>query len=90
MLVKQDIVFKLGAALIISGATGNLIDRLYYQAVVDFLDFHHHNYSFPIFNFADSFIFIGSCLLVLHDFLKTPKKKTKRHKKGLYNPKSYY
>lgn len=56
-------VFALG--LIVAGAIGNLIDRLRYDAVVDFLDFYWQNYHWPAFNVADMCICIGVAILVL-------------------------
>ena len=50
--------------MIVGGAIGNLLDRLYYGAVLDFLDFHINNYHYPAFNIADSFIVIGAFMLV--------------------------
>jgi signal peptidase II len=56
--------FALGA--ILGGAVGNLVDRIRYQEVVDFLHFRlWKGYSWPDFNFADSFIVVGVALLVL-------------------------
>ena len=46
-------------AFILGGAIGNLIDRILYGEVVDFLDFYWSNYHWPAFNLADSFITIG-------------------------------
>lgn len=51
-------------ALIISGALGNVIDRIIYQYVVDFIHVFYVNYHFPHFNVADSAIFIGAVLLI--------------------------
>ena len=48
---------------IMGGAIGNVIDRLRFEAVVDFLDFHIGTYHWPAFNIADSCIFIGVVLL---------------------------
>ena len=44
---------------ILGGAVGNLIDRFFYGEVIDFLDFYWHNYHWPAFNIADSFITVG-------------------------------
>lgn len=55
-----------GAALglIVGGAMGNVIDRILYGAVADFLDFHVWGYHWPAFNVADSTIMIGVALLL--------------------------
>jgi signal peptidase II len=55
-------------ALILGGAQGNVIDRLRFDAVVDFLDFHVAGYHWPAFNVADSAITVGVALLLLHQF----------------------
>ncbi|MEX0693961.1 MAG: signal peptidase II [Rhodospirillales bacterium] len=57
-------------ALIIGGAVGNVIDRLQYGAVVDFLDFHGFGYHWPAFNVADSAICVGATMLVLESLFK--------------------
>jgi len=58
-----------GFALILGGALGNLIDRLRYGQVVDFLDFHAGGWHWPAFNVADSAITLGAVLLVVEGFL---------------------
>lgn len=63
-----------GFALILSGAAGNLIDRIYIGKVVDFLDFYYSTYHFPAFNVADSCITIGVALIII-DMLFLNKKK---------------
>jgi signal peptidase II len=50
--------------LIIGGAIGNVIDRLHYGAVMDFLDFYIGGYHWPAFNVADSAITVGAVLFV--------------------------
>lgn len=50
-------------SLIIGGAIGNIIDRIVYGSVVDFLDFHLGSYHWPAFNIADSAIVIGVFVL---------------------------
>lgn len=54
----------IGYVLIIGGAIGNLYGRIEQGAVFDFLYFHLGEYYFPAFNLADSFIFIGVCLVI--------------------------
>lgn len=54
-----------GFALILSGAVGNLIDRIIIGKVVDFLDFYYKTYHFPAFNVADSCITIGVALIII-------------------------
>ena len=51
--------------LVLGGALGNLIDRLYYGMVVDFLDVHLGKYHWPAFNVADSAISVGVGLMIL-------------------------
>jgi signal peptidase II len=58
----------LGFAIIIGGAIGNIIDRIFRGAVFDFLYFHYNQYSFPAFNLADSFINIGVFLVIISFF----------------------
>jgi signal peptidase II len=59
--------FALSAALIISGAIGNTIDRVTWGYVVDFIDWHAGGWHWPAFNFADSAITVGALLLVLDE-----------------------
>lgn len=55
-------------ALILGGAAGNLIDRLRFDAVIDFLDFHYAGLHFPAFNVADSAITVGVGLMLVYEF----------------------
>ncbi len=63
-------LFALSLSLILGGALGNLIDRIAYGYVVDFLHFHWGEHYFPAFNIADSAITCGALLMIL-DSLKT-------------------
>ena len=54
----------LGQFLLLSGAVGNLIDRAQYGFVIDFIDVHVHSFYWPVFNIADSLIFVGVALLI--------------------------
>jgi signal peptidase II len=53
-------------SMVIGGALGNIIDRLHFGAVADFLDFHVAGWHYPAFNLADSFITIGVLILVTY------------------------
>lgn len=54
----------LGQSILLAGAVGNLIDRALYGVVIDFIDLHYGEIFWPVFNLADSFIFIGVALLL--------------------------
>jgi len=58
--------------LVIGGAIGNVIDRMRFGAVADFLDFHVAGYHWPAFNVADSAIVIGVILIMLDGFVNKP------------------
>jgi signal peptidase II len=62
---ENEKVLALSFSLILGGAIGNLVDRLRYGEVVDFLDFHLSTYHWPAFNVADSAICIGIGLMAL-------------------------
>jgi signal peptidase II len=66
----QKRVLCLALAGILGGALGNVIDRLRFGAVVDFLDFHAAGWHWPAFNVADSAITLGAALLVLEGLLR--------------------
>jgi signal peptidase II len=58
-----------GLAAILGGALGNLVDRLRFGQVVDFLDFHAFGWHWPAFNVADSAITVGAALLIIEGFM---------------------
>ncbi len=65
LLVKSNNRIELfGLSLILGGAIGNGVDRLYYGYVVDFIDLHLNNLHWPAFNFADTFITVGAIIFV--------------------------
>ena len=66
----QERLLPAALSLILGGAIGNVIDRLRFDAVVDFLDFHLAGYHWPAFNVADSAITVGVALMLLHQFLQ--------------------
>lgn len=63
-------LFAFALACILGGALGNVIDRILYGYVVDFLDFHWAGSHFPAFNIADSAISIGAACLILDELLR--------------------
>jgi signal peptidase II len=60
----SETLFCFALALILGGALGNLIDRIWLGAVVDFLDFHAAGWHWPAFNVADSAITCGAAVLI--------------------------
>jgi signal peptidase II len=69
-LAHHQLVARIGLALIIGGAAGNLLDRLVAGSVVDFVDVYWRSYHFWAFNVADSAITIGVAIMIL-DMLGT-------------------
>ena len=72
--IKSSGVEKIGFSMILGGSLGNIFDRLYYAAVVDFIDIHINNIHWFIFNIADIFITLGVTMLISIEFLKIKKK----------------
>ncbi len=69
----QDRPFCLALSLILGGAIGNVLDRLLYGAVVDFIDVHYDGWHWPAFNIADSAISIGATLIVINEIRRAIK-----------------
>lgn len=70
-IYKNNVKNKLelwGYSMILGGAIGNLLDRIIYGYVIDFLDFNIFGYNYPIFNLADTFIVLGVILLIIYSF----------------------
>jgi signal peptidase II len=63
-------LFATALTLILGGAVGNVIDRVYQGQVTDFLLFYHDRWFFPAFNVADSAITVGAILLILDELLR--------------------
>lgn len=70
---KPKSLEKFSLQLILAGAIGNVIDRVIYGYVIDFLDFYIFGYDFPVFNFADSFITVGAVLFILYELFSVEK-----------------
>ena len=69
-------LFSFAISLILGGAIGNVIDRLWHGYVVDFLDFHWRAMHFPAFNVADAAISIGAVCLILDELLRVRRAKS--------------
>jgi signal peptidase II len=76
-LKEDEKNLSLSFCLILSGAIGNLIDRLRFGEVIDFLDFYLASYHWPAFNIADSAISVGVGLMAL-ELLRRDKKKARK------------
>ena len=63
-------LFCWALSLLLGGAVGNVVDRVLYSHVIDFLDFYYGSWHFPAFNVADSAITMGACLLILDELLR--------------------
>ena len=68
-------LLNLGLAMILGGAIGNLIDRVAYGKVVDFLHFHLYGWNYPAFNVADSAITVGAVILIIESFMPQEREK---------------
>ena len=66
---KLNTIGFIGYNLIAGGAIGNVIDRVIYGKVIDFIDVHYKGYHWPTFNMADSFIFIGVLLFIYNELI---------------------
>ena len=68
-LIKNDDQYSYFYSMIVGGALGNLIDRIRYSSVPDFIDFHISNFHWFVFNIADIFVSLGViCLIVAEIF----------------------
>ncbi len=72
---NSHFLLRFSLALILSGAIGNLIDRLWFRSVVDFLDFIIGGWHFYIFNIADSGVTVGMILFLFYSFFIEPRVK---------------
>jgi signal peptidase II len=76
---QSDKMLSWALSLILGGALGNVLDRLMYGAVVDFIDLHYGNWHWPAFNIADSAICIGATLIVFSELRKSFGKSPQSH-----------
>jgi signal peptidase II len=67
-LKQHETLLAVALSLVLGGAIGNLIDRLAYGYVIDFLDVYYQSWHWPAFNIADSAITLGVVLMLLESF----------------------
>ena len=73
LAIKSSGIEKIGFSMIFGGSLGNIFDRLYYTAVVDFIDISINNIHWFIFNIADIFICLGVITLIIIEFFDRKK-----------------
>lgn len=62
---KKNRLMRVSLLLVVSGAIGNVIDRVFRGYVVDLLDFNVFGYDFPVFNFADICVCVGAAIMII-------------------------
>ena len=72
MLNKSKGLKKYSLLMILGGALGNFYDRIVFEAVPDFIDFHVENFHWFIFNVSDIFITIGVILMIIIEIINKP------------------
>ena len=75
----HDKMLCVALSLILGGALGNVLDRVMYGAVVDFIDLYYSNWHWPAFNIADSAICIGAGLIIWGELRKSFGKSAQSH-----------
>ena len=69
MVIKSNGFKKYSLLMILGGALGNIYDRIFYNAVPDFIDFHVGNFHWFIFNVADIFITMGVIFMIMFELI---------------------
>ena len=69
MSLKNEGFKRYSLLMIVGGALGNLHDRIFFNAVPDFIDFHVKNFHWFVFNVADIFISIGVILMIFFEII---------------------
>ena len=75
MILKNTGFKKYSLLMVLGGALGNLYDRIFFQAVPDFIDFHIGNFHWFIFNVSDIFITLGVSFLIALELMNNQKEK---------------
>ena len=77
MLNKSEGLKKYSLLMILGGALGNFYDRIFFEAVPDFIDFHVENFHWFIFNVSDIFISLGVILMIILEIISNKKRDSK-------------
>ena len=80
MVIKSQDYKLFFFLMILGGSFSNLFDRIYYQAVPDFIDMHYGDFHWFVFNVADIFITLGILCLIIVEIILNNKKKMKNEK----------
>ena len=72
---SEQLILAIGLSLVLGGALGNVIDRVWHSYVIDFIYFHWKDWYFPAFNVADTAISIGAGCLLIDAFLESGREK---------------
>ncbi len=75
---ETNVLVQIALGLIIGGALGNVVDRIRFGAVYDFLDFYCGQWHWPAFNMADSFICVGAFVIIILGMFNSKSNATKR------------
>lgn len=78
----EQVLARFGFALVVGGAVGNLIDRVAYGHVIDYILFHTPLFTFAVFNLADALITLGACLVVAEEFFSWRRRAAGRPPQG--------
>ncbi|MGC4375567.1 signal peptidase II [Fictibacillus sp. Mic-4] len=76
---KNQLLLKIALGLVLGGAIGNFVDRIFRGEVVDFIGVIIVHYYFPVFNIADSALTIGVIFIFIHTYLESKRKKESLH-----------
>ena len=76
---QSDKLLCVALSLILGGALGNVLDRMMYGAVVDFIDLYYGSWHWPAFNVADSAICVGAALIIWGELRKSFGKSSQSH-----------
>jgi signal peptidase II len=74
---SEQLILAIGLSLVLGGALGNVIDRVWHSYVIDFIYFHWRDWYFPAFNIADSAISVGAGCLLIDAFRESGKGRPK-------------